>query len=143
MTEAQSEEAILQFFVNGDGVRVGWATTHPEVPFTTENTVDNSLLEYGRITIALGVRQNVTIPSIRKAQYGTVAIQLFTRAGTGTLRINTLADDVRKLMENWEIRVAGVDEPVCTFTAPSSRGSTDAVWQMKLVSVSFRYDDVG
>jgi hypothetical protein len=136
VTEAQAEEAILQAW------NTGWTSLHPEVPYTTENTVDNSLAEYARITVINTERQNMTIPSLRKAQFGYIAVQLFSTPGNGNLRINQLADDVRKVLENQMIYSAGVDEPVCTFTGGSDRGSSDAVWQSKLVRVRFRYDDV-
>jgi hypothetical protein len=136
VTEAQAEEAILQAW------NTGWTALHPEVPYTTENAVDNSLTEYARITIAPTLRQNVSIPPIRKANYGVIAVQLFSPAGAGNLRINTLADDARRVLENQNLYSAGIDEPVCVFTGSSGRGSSDATWQMKLVTFGYRFDDV-
>lgn len=137
MTEEQAEEAILQHW------STGWAgTAFAAVSWTTENAVDDSLAEYARITYVPTVRRNVTLPATRKAQLGRIAVQLFTRAGTGTQRINQMADAVRSVFENKSIYVAGVREPISTFTGGSERGQTDAVWQMRLVQIEFRYDDV-
>lgn len=141
MTEAQLNETILQAW------KSGWELLHPPagdfVYWTQENDYGDSREEFVRISIVPTTRRNASVGAKkRKAQEGYVAVQLFTRTGTGTLRINQLADDVRTVLENKHFYAAGDDEPVHLYEGESDPPTGDGAWQMKLIRIGLRADHV-
>lgn len=140
MTEVEANRAILEAF------KAGWDPLHgaasgDEVVWLREGEVNDSLAEYLRVSIVPMTRDDISIGGIMKMSRGSIAVQVFTAAGSGTLRILGLCDDVRAVLENKSFNAPGVAEPVITTASPSRGPQTDAVWQMRLVEVPFTYID--